>query len=440
MSFPRYSEYKDSGVEWLKEIPVHWKLASPKRYLQPVPSTGLIKGTCSSAFQEGLFPGYSASGQDIWLPTFQYSGDGLVLSAVGARCGKTFLASGKWGAVANTQCLLPSVAADTRFFWYLTNIQDWWERGGAAQPYVLVSETLSRPWAFPEKNEQALIASFLDHETARIDALVAEQQRLIELLKEKRQAVISHAVTKGLNPDAPMKDSGVEWLGEVAAHWGVVPLGLLAEQIQTGPFGSQLHSHEYVEDGVPVINPSNIIDGRIVPDMSSTVTPEVAERLSHQQLREGEIVVGRRGEMGRCAVVTSSDAGWLCGTGSMKIVLSNRIDPMFACLFIRTPLIRGLLQIESVGSTMDNLNPEILSRIRIPLPPIQEQRFLIEKVTLADDETQALIGEAIQGSKLLQERRSALISAAVTGKIDVRGWQPPPGSSAPTETTAKEPA
>ena len=125
--------------------------------------------------------------------------------------------------------------------------------------------------------------------------------------------------------------------------------------------------------------------------------------------------------MGRCAVVTSTDAGWLCGTGSMKIVLSNRIDPMFACLFIRTPLIRGLLQIESVGSTMDNLNPEILSRIRIPLPPIQEQRFLIEKVTLADDETQALIGEAIQGSKLLQERRSALISAAVTGKIDVRG-------------------
>lgn len=107
----------------------------------------------------------------------------------------------------------------------------------------------------------------------------------------------------------------------------------------------------------------------------------------------------------------------------MKIALSERLDPDFVSMFIRTPLIRGLLQIESVGSTMDNLNPEILSRVRVPVPPIEEQQYLVEKIKLAEGGAQRLISEALQGSELLQERRSALISAAVTGKIDVRGWQ-----------------
>ncbi len=274
----------------------------------------------------------------------------------------------------------------------------------------------------PKIAEQEQIAAFLDHETGKIDALIEEQRRLIELLKEKRQAVISHAVTKGLDPNVPMKDPGVEWLGEVPAHWDVVPLGLLARKIQTGPFGSQLHSHEYVEGGVPVINPSSIVDGCIVPDKRSTVGRVVVERLNHHKLVENELVVGRRGEMGRCAVVSCKEAGWLCGTGSMKVSLSERVDPWFLSHFMRIPLVRGLLQLESVGSTMDNLNPELLSRVRVPIPPIAEQRHLVARIEENADQTSRLINEAVKGSELLLGRRSSLISAAVTGKIDVRGW------------------
>ena len=138
--------------------------------------------------------------------------------------------------------------------------------------------------------EQHTIAAFLDRETAKIDALIAEQQRLIELLKEKRQAVISHAVTKGLNPDAPMKDSGIEWLGEVPEHWEVKRLGILSALIQTGHLVVNSIRAITLTDETPVINPSNIQDGQIVPDWANTVGWGIVERLIQHKLLDWEIL------------------------------------------------------------------------------------------------------------------------------------------------------
>ena len=273
---------------------------------------------------------------------------------------------------------------------------------------------------FPPRAEQDAIAGFLDSETAKIDALVAEQEKLMALLKEKRQAVISHAVTKGLDPAVPMKDSGVEWLGEVPAHWTVTPLGILASAIQTGPFGSQLHSDEYVEGGTPVINPSNIQAGELVPISSCTVNEEVVERLAHHKLRVGDIVFARRGEMGRCALVQRGSAGWLCGTGSLNVRLLPNALPEFVTAYLGSPYVRQLLELESVGSTMDNLNTQILSNVSVPTPPVSEQRMIVERASLLTTEIDGLIDQASRVSELLSERRAALISAAVTGKIDVR--------------------
>ena len=229
----------------------------------------------------------------------------------------------------------------------------------------------------PPPNRTIHYAAFLDRETAKIDALIAEQQRLIELLKEKRQAVISHAVTKGLNPDAPMKDSGIEWLGEVPEHWEVKRLGILSALIQTGPFGSQLHSGDYVADETPVINPSNIQDGQIVPDWSNTVGWGIVERLIQHKLLLGDIIFGRRGEMGRCAKVSDIEAGWLCGTGCLNVRLNDSAVSEFVSIYLRTEYVRELLKLESVGSTMDNLNTEILSRIHVPVPPLKEQLAIV---------------------------------------------------------------
>lgn len=273
----------------------------------------------------------------------------------------------------------------------------------------------------PPIPEQQTIAAFLDRETAKIDALIAEQQRLITLLSEKRQATISHAVTKGLNPDAPMKDSGIEWLGEVPEHWEVTALGYLAILIQTGPFGSQLHSADYVEGGTPVINPSNIQDGKLVPDWSSTVAQEIVDRLSQHKLIFGDIVFGRRGEMGRCAMITTNEINWLCGTGCLNVRLSSKAIPEFISTYLRTEYIRELLKLESVGSTMDNLNTQILSRIPVPVPPLTEQQNIAAFLDRETAQFDTLTTEAQRAITLLQERRTALISAAVTGKINVQG-------------------
>ncbi|MEN6586551.1 MAG: restriction endonuclease subunit S, partial [Sulfuricella sp.] len=230
-----------------------------------------------------------------------------------------------------------------------------------------------------------------------------------------------HAVTKGLNPNAPMKDSGIEWLGEVPRHWEITPLGYVAASIQTGPFGSQLHSEDYVEGETPVINPSNIQDGKLVADWSCTVTQEIVARLSQHKLMFGDIVFGRRGEMGRCAMVTSNEVNWLCGTGSLNVRLSSRAIPEFVSTYLRTAYVRELLKLESVGSTMDNLNTQILSYVPVPLPPLAEQQTIAAFLDSETAKFDTLTVEANRAIALLQERRSALISAAVTGKIDVRG-------------------
>lgn len=277
----------------------------------------------------------------------------------------------------------------------------------------------------PSYKEAEKIANFLDFETAQIDTLIEKQKTLIKLLKEKRQAVISHAVTKGVNPDAPMKDSGVEWLGEVPEGWVVAQLKFNTLMMQTGPFGSQLHAEEYIEDGIPLINPAHMIDGDIVPDNRVTVDKATQERLERHKLSEGDIIFARRGELGRCAIVHKYQEGWICGTGSLRATLNDKLVSDYAYLLITSDGLISELSLESKGSTMDNLNTETLGRVRMPVPPINEQYDIISHVSHVFGKYKALIDKAEKAIQLMQERRTALISAAVTGKIDVRGWVAP---------------
>ena len=164
-----YAAMKDSGVPWLGDVPGHCEVMPPKRVLQSR-SAGVapIKNTASAEPREGYVPAFSASGQDVWLRTPMFRGQGLVLSAVGARCGKTFRADGAWAVVANTHVLLVRSGHVRDYWWYVTNEEGWWERAGAAQPFVQVSKTLDRPWAVPPLPEQAAIVRFLDYADRRI--------------------------------------------------------------------------------------------------------------------------------------------------------------------------------------------------------------------------------------------------------------------------------
>jgi restriction endonuclease S subunit len=193
-----------SGVPWLGWIPAHWQVKRLKWAVRSGRKGGmLIKGQMASEPADGFFPGYSASGQDVWVEEAEYHEPGIVLSAVGARCGKAFRADGDWTAVANTQVLLPNADFDRDFLWRVFDDEKFWKKGGSAQPYVQVTDSLDRPWAFPNRDEQEAIAEFLDRETEKIDGLVKKEERLIELLQEYRTALITAAVTGQIDVRQP---------------------------------------------------------------------------------------------------------------------------------------------------------------------------------------------------------------------------------------------
>lgn len=256
------------------------------------------------------------------------------------------------------------------------------------------------PLPVPPLNEQRRTIAYLDRETARIDTLIEEQHRLIEMLRERRWAVIERAVAL-LDWDTPFK--------------------AVASLIQTGPFGSQLKSDEYEDDGIPVINPSHIIAGEVVPDPRIAVSSEKAAELARHTLEEEDLIAARRGDLGRCAVVGPSAAGFLCGTGSALVRLDRaRMEPLFAATVFSSRRNRDALSLASVGSTMDNLNSDIIGALRIPVPSLDEQRQLTAELKQATARIDTLIAEAERFIELSTERRAALITAAVTGQIDVR--------------------
>ena len=428
MSLPRYSEYKDSGVAWLAEIPAQWEL---KRL-------GYFFDERREKVSDKDFPALSVTKNGIvpQLETAAKTDDGdnrkkvcsgdFVINSRSDRKGSSGISSLDGSVSLINTVLRPRAEVVPGYVHQLLRSQSFQEefyrfgKGIVADLWSTnYSEMSNITLALPSRQEQTAIAAFLDRETAKIDGLIAEQEKLITLLAEKRQATISHAVTKGLNTDTPMKDSGVVWLGEVPAHWNVAPLSIICSLIQTGPFGSQLHAEDYIEDGTPVVNPSNLVDGQIVPDWKCSVAAEMVNSLPQHVLRIGDIVFGRRGEMGRCALVKPDNAGWLCGTGSLNLRLKTG-NPKFVVTYLGTPIVRELLKLESVCSTMDNLNAGILSRIRVPQPPDVEQAAIATFLETEISRLNALTAEATHGIALLKERRSALISAAVTGKIDVR--------------------
>ncbi|MFK5915554.1 MAG: restriction endonuclease subunit S [Woeseiaceae bacterium] len=457
-----YSKYKNSVVEWLETIPEHWE-ESKLRYMfsfgkgltitkdnlldegVPCVNYGEVHSKYGFEVNPAINPLKCVS--EKYLKSSKKSllsfGD-----LVFADTSEDIDGSGNFTQLTSNQDVFagyhtiivrPKDKQSSRFYAYLFDSQEFRTQIRYAVKGVKVfsiTQAILRGidiW-LPALDERRKIANFLDHETAKIDTLIEKQQQLIKLLKEKRQAVISQAVTKGLNPNAPMRDSGVEWLGEVPAHWVVAQLKFNTLEMQTGPFGSQLHAEDYVVGGVPLINPAHMIEGTLVPDLKVSVDKITQKRLSRHKLSEGEIIFARRGELGRCAIITKEQKGWLCGTGSLKAKLNDKLVPAYAYLLITSDGVVSELSLESKGSTMDNLNTETLGRVRMPVPPEYEQNDILNHVIGISGKFKSLIGKAESAITLIQERRTALISAAVTGKIDVRNWQAPEPSNTANNT------
>jgi type I restriction enzyme S subunit len=268
--------------------------------------------------------------------------------------------------------------------------------------------------AIPPTSEQTNIASILDHETAKIDALVAEQEKLIALLKEKRQAVISHAITKGLDPGVPMKDSGIKWLGEVPAHWDVGPLKRFAEVIDC-----KHHTVQFLDDGLPIVSIRELRDDRIeLADAKLTSQDEWEFLREGRAPQRGDMIFCRNASVGAVGYVDFDEA--FCMGQDVCLIRPDSKSRFMHFQLIST-LIRNQIEAFLVGATIRRANVEEIRGLLVTYPPGKEQERIADFLSLETDKFAALATDAERAINLLKERRSALISAAVTGKIDVRG-------------------
>lgn len=276
-------------------------------------------------------------------------------------------------------------------------------------------------WAVPPESERERIATFLDRETAKIDALIAEQEKLLALLAEKRQATISHAVTRGLNPNAPMKDSGIPWLGEVPAHWDVTRLKFIAT-VQTGiAKGKDTAGKETIT--VPYLRVANVQDGHLALDDVATIAIE-PEQLARYLLRKGDVLMNEGGDfdkLGRGALWDGQIEECI-HQNHVFAVRPHSISPRWLNQVTSSQYAQFYFMGRSKQSTnLASISSTNIMELPVVLPPAHEQEEILRFVEDESAGSDALNQAAEHAIALLKERRSALISAAVTGKIDVRG-------------------
>lgn len=447
MSFPRYPEYKDSGVEWLGEVPIHWEV-SPFKWLldrndggvwgddpDGVDDTLVLRSTEQTV--DGRWRLDSAATRKLSATeraaALLESGDLVVTKSSGSslHIGKTTLVTDE---IAQMGCCYSNFMQRLRMkpsfspllAWYILN------NDIARLQFDLLSNSTTglanlngtmigqMMLAIPPGEEQTAIATFLDRETAKIDALVAEQEKLIALLQEKRQAVISHAVTKGLDPNMPIKDSGVEWLGEVPEHWACIRLKQLVIESVAGPYGASLTKAMYAPDGYRVYGQQQAIaDDFSVGDYF--ISEEKYEEMRRYTVSEGDVLVSVMGTIGKVAVVPPEAPPGIINPRLVRYRCGDLIQPRYLQSVLMCQKHQEHLVLESNGTTMDGLNMVTLGRVPIPTPPIDEQTQILRYLKDQGQKFDPLINEACIAISLLKERRTALISAAVTGQIDVRG-------------------
>jgi type I restriction enzyme S subunit len=285
------------------------------------------------------------------------------------------------------------------------------------------------PVALPFPEEQSTIAAFLDHETAQIDTLIAEQQKLIALLKEKRQAVIAHAVTKGLDPTVPMKDSGVEWLGEVPEHWKILAARRILMKIEQG-WTPESFNRPAENDEWGVLK-SGCVNRGIFNESENKALPPKLEIIEEYEVSQGDVLMSRASGspelIGSVAFVEQTRPRLTLSDKTFRFRFAKGLLPrffvsLFNSLPLRTQIERSISGAEGLAN---NLAQSSIKTFRITLPPMAEQLSIVAFLDNETSKIDELTTEAQRGIELLKERRSALISAAVTGKIDVRGWTPP---------------
>ncbi|MGO1063704.1 restriction endonuclease subunit S [Acinetobacter lwoffii] len=424
--YQKYAEYKDSGVEWLGEIPRHWD-SKPLKYLCTYNDEVLPETTAKDAEIQYIDIG-SVSAVDgiskIETMIFKDApsrarrivrdGDVIVstvrtyLEAIAPinNPPENLIVSTGFAVIRPNQYLYKSFASYClRAKGFIKEVVA--RSVGVSYPAINSSDLVNITIPSIEYVEQVKIANFLDHETAKIDSLIAKQEKLIELLKEKRQAVISHAVTKGLNPDVAMKDSGVEWLGQVPEHWEISPIKFILENKDYKRIPLSAEERGNFSGDYRYYGASGVIDyiDDYIFDEPNVLVGEDGANLVNRNTPLAFPAYGKYWVNNHAHILHPQD-----GLADYWAELIEIIDI--------SPLVSG--------SAQPKLTAEALKNLKISFPSDMEERKAIDAfIKQQKAKFDLLISKATDQIKLLKERRTALISSAVTGKIDVHNWQHP---------------
>lgn len=432
MSFHRYPTYKDSGVSWLGDVPNHWDVqplyGSVVERLES--NKGMIENNLLS-LSYGRIVSKDISSNDGLLPesfeTYQVVKPGdIVFRLTDLQNDKRSLRSAiveETGIITSAYLAVIPHGPHSKYLNYLFRAYDvtkvFYSMGGGLRQSMKFADLKRMPTLLPPLAEQTAIAAFLDLETEKIDALVAEQQRLIELLKEKRRAVISHAVTKGLNPDAVMKRSGVEWLGDLPAHWDVKPMRMIANVVRGASPRPAGDPRYFGGDVMPWVTVAEITkdDAVYLTETESFLTQEGS---THSNLfRSGTLIYSNSGATLGVPKILLIDA--CANDGVVAFVnLNGQVQTEFLYHYLAS-ITDSIREKVRQGSGQPNLNTDIVKDLRFGLPSLDEQKLIVSRISELANQFGALTVEAQRAIDLLQERRTALISGAVTGQIDVRG-------------------
>ena len=442
MSFPEYQHYRRSGAAWISNLPTNWRIAALKwvarRYAGGTPdktkadywTAGTIPWLNSGSVNQRLITeaseyitedAYSHSSAR-WVPE-----GALVMALAGQGKTKGMVAQLAFSATCNQSmaAIVPLADINSRYlFWWLdAQYQNIRNLAGGDLRDGLNLELLGQiPCPIPTSDEQLSIASFLDRETTKIDALVADQERLIELLDEKRQAVIAHAVTKGLDRAVILVDSGVEWLGKVPAHWKIGRCGFYVSILSGFAFPSS--GFKSNEEGVRLLRGVNVGVGKIRWDDTVSWCREESDGLDDFVLKVGDLVIGMDrpfiGEGMRVARVGPSDVPCLLLQRVASITTHAGLNSDYLMYLISSAIFVAYFSPITTGVSVPHISPKQISDFKIPIPSEREQAEIVSFLTDELEKLDQLTRLCHQSIEKLAERRSTLISAAVTGQIDVR--------------------
>jgi type I restriction enzyme, S subunit len=413
-----YPAYKPSGIEWLGDIPEHW-VKLKFRWVFRVSSGDFLTKEIES--HDG-FPVYGGNGQKGFLKEDKNEGKKLLLGRGGGKCGNVHLVDGKYWVSEHALRVKPKVEFDFEYFKYFLEFYDFNRFAiQTAQPLINSESVLDKYSLFPPINEQNEIAEFLKYKSHLIDTLISKKQQLIERLKEYRTAIINQAVTKGLDPNVKMKDSGIEWLGEVPEHWKKNKLSRIAEiKGRIGWRGYTVGDLRDQEDGVLVIGATQIDNnGNINLTKSTYLSLEKYEESPEIKLKGKEILLVKVGAtIGKVGYVPENFQEATINPNVM-LIRKPSIQAKFLFYYLRTLPVQISMNVIKSAGAQDAIKQEFVNSIWVPYPEIHEQSDIVKYIENKTNLIDTQIEKEQKFIEYLKEYRTALISEVVTGKVNV---------------------